>query len=284
MPTTNTLLESEYATAQLDVTERARLEELESIVENGLQTFYEVGKALDEIREQKLYRETQKTFEAYCQDKWGIARRTADRFIGAARVMENLRPMGLKFPANERQVRPLTGLSPELQLEIWQEAVESSPNGMPTGAAVQRLVEQRFPSLGSGRTGKDDASELEKLRSDNQRLREQIRQQNRERDRRAAAVALELEQLRAENRQLKAELRQRDRDWEVRLAAERIKIREEVRAELREEIKAELREEIRAEVKAEYEGQINSLTQQLAEMTANYHGVLARLTALEKGK
>ena len=81
-------------------------------------------------------------------------------------------------------------------------------------------------------------------------------------------MALELEQLRAENRQLKAQLRQRDRDWEVRLAAERVKIREEVRAQM----------------KAEYEGQINSLTQQLAEMTANYHGVLARLTALEKGK
>ncbi|MEG4984681.1 hypothetical protein QUB08_02705 [Microcoleus sp. BR0-C5] len=268
MPTTNTLLESEYATAQLDVTERARLEELESIVENGLQTFYEVGKALDEIREQKLYRESHKTFDAYCREKWGIAKQTANRFIAAAQVIENLTPMGVKIPANERQVRPLTGLSPELQLEIWQEALESSPNGMPTGAAVQRLVEQRFPASGSGRTGKDDASELEKLRSDNQRLREQIREQNKERDRRAAAVALELEQLRAENRQLKAELLQRDKDWEVRLAAERIKIREEVRAEM----------------KAEYEGQINSLTQQLAEMTKNYQAVLARLTALEGAK
>ena len=37
-------------------------------------------------------------------------------------------------------------------------------------------------------------------------------------------------------------------------------------------------------MKAEYEGQINTLTQQLAEMTANYHGVLARLRTLEKGK
>ncbi len=268
MQTTNTLLKSEYVTAQLDVTERARLQELESIVEHGLQTFYEVGKALDEIREQKLYRETHKSFETYCRDKWAIARQTAHRFIAAAQVIENLTPIGLKIPTKENQVRPLAGLSPELQLEIWQEALESSPNGMPTGAAVQRLVEQRFPASGSGRTGKDSASELEKLRSDNQRLREQIREQNRERDRRSAAVALELEQLRAENRQLKAELRQRDRDWEVRLAAERVKIREE----------------IRAEVKAEYEGQINSLTQQLAEMTANYHGVLARLTALEKGK
>ncbi|MEG4323096.1 MULTISPECIES: hypothetical protein [unclassified Microcoleus] len=277
MQTTNTLQNSEYATAQLDVSERARLQELESIVEHGLQTFYEVGKALDEIREQKLYRETHKSFETYCRDKWGIARQTANRFIAAAQVIENLTPIGVKIPTKENQVRPLAGLSPELQLEIWQEALELSPNGMPTGAAVQRLVEQRFPSLGSDRTPKDTDSELEKLRSDNQRLRQQIREQNRERDRRAAAVALELEQLRAENRQLKAELRQRDKDWEVRLAAERVKIRAEVIAELREEI--------RAEVKAEYEGQINSLTQQLAEMTANYHAVLARLTALEaKGK
>jgi hypothetical protein len=284
MQSTNTLLDREYATDQLDVAERARLQELESIVEHGLQTFYEVGKALDEIREQKLYRETHKTFEAYCQEKWGMARQTANRFIGAARVMEILEPIGSKIPTKESQIRPLAQLPPELQIQIWQEAVESSPNGIPTGAAVKRLVEERFPSSGSGRLPKDSVSELEKLRSDNQRLREQIREQNRERDRRAAAVALELEQLRAENRQLKAQLRQRDKDWEVRLAAERIKIRKEVRAQLREEIKAELREEIRAEVKAEYEGQINSLTQQLAEMTANYHGVLARLTALEKGK
>ena len=297
MQSTNTLLETEYAITKLDVAERTRLQELESIVEHGLQTFYEVGKALDEIREHKLYRETHKTFESYCLDNWGIGRRTADRFIAAAQVIEILRPIGLKIPTKENQVRPLTGLPPELQLEIWQEALELSPNGMPTGAAVQRLVDQRFPSNGNDRTPKANASEVDKLRSDNQRLREQIREQNRDRDHRAAAVASELEQLRSENRQLKAELLQRDKDWEARLAFERNKIREEVREELREELKgelrkelktelreeirAELREEIRAEVKAEYEGQINSLTQQLAEMTANYHAVLARLTALE---
>lgn len=59
MQITNTL-ESEYVTDQLNVTERARLQELESIVEHGLQTFYEVGKALNEILLQKLYRETHK--------------------------------------------------------------------------------------------------------------------------------------------------------------------------------------------------------------------------------
>jgi len=55
---------------------------------------------------------------------------------------------------------------------------------------------------------------------------------------------------------------------EIRLAVERRKIREEVRSEL----------------KAEYEEQINSLTEQLAEMTKNYQAVLARLTALEGAK
>ena len=276
MQTTNTLLESEYATAQLDVAERSRLQELELIVEHGLQTFYEVGKALEEIGEQKLYRETHKTFEAYCQEKWGITKRRAYQFIDAAEIMENLCTNVHNSLVKEYQIRPLKGLPAELQIEIWQEAVDSSPNGIPTGAAIQRLVDQRFPSGGSGRSPKDTDSELEKLRSDNKRLREEIRQENRERDRRAAAVALEMEQLRAENRQLKAELLQRDKDWEIRLAVERRKIREEVRAELREEI--------RAEIKAEYEGQINSLTQQLAEMTKNYQAVLARLTALEGAK
>ncbi len=61
MQITNTL-ESDYATDQLDPTELARLQELESIVEHGLQTFYEVGFALEEIREQKLYREVTRLY------------------------------------------------------------------------------------------------------------------------------------------------------------------------------------------------------------------------------
>ena len=92
MQSTNTLLDREHATDQLDVAERVRLQELESIVEHGLQTFYEVGKALDEIREQKLYRETHKTFEAYCQEKWGMARQTANPKIS------RLSPSSRGFP------------------------------------------------------------------------------------------------------------------------------------------------------------------------------------------
>ena len=258
--------ETEYANTQLNIEERVRLQELESVVEQGLQTFYEVGKALDEISDQKLYRETHKNFEEYCREKWGISKRTAYQFIDAAEIMENLCAIAHNSPVRENQLRPLKGLSPELQRSIWQEAVALSPNGSPTGAAVKRLVEERVGLDKTGR-GSKTTSELDQLRSENQRLKEQIKQQNIERERRSAAVALELEQLRSENRRLKAELRQRDLDWDVRLASERAKI------------------------KAEYEGQINdlksqvnSLTQQLAEMTANYQAVLARLEAIEGAK
>lgn len=241
-------------TAQLDATEKARLQELEAIVEQGLQTFYEVGKALDEIREQKLYRATHKTFEAYCRDRWRIGKSTAYRYIDAAHVMENLSPIGEKIPRKENQVRPLTQLPPALQLEIWQEAVELAPNGIPSAAVVQRLVDEKVSGGKTRRGSQQGVAELEQLRLENQHLKEQIKQRDLERERRTAEVAAELERLRAENRQLRAELAQRDRDWEARIALERQKIS--------------------AEIKAEYE----SLIQQL---TANYQAVLAKLEAIE---
>lgn len=267
------MLESSPAKTKLTKLEKLRLTELESTVKQGLKTFYDLGKALKEIRDQKLYRESDGTFEAYCRNKWNIARRTAYQLIDAAQVMENLAEIEGKKPTKESQVRPLSKLDPDLQIKIWEEALESATNGQPTGAAVKRLVDKHLysdedktkPSSSNG------YSELDRLRLENQKLKERLKQNDAERERRAAEVAKELERLRAENRQLKAELRQRDLDWERQLAVERAKIREEIRGE--------------------YEGKINTLTsqvttltQQLADMTAKYEAVLARLETIEKGK
>jgi hypothetical protein len=267
------MLESYHPTTELKAIERLRLIELELVVEQGLQTFYEVGKALEEIRAQKLYRETDPTFEAYCRNKWNIARRTAYQLIDAAKVMENLAEIEGKKPTKESQVRPLAKLDPELQIKVWEEALEMATNGKPTGASIKRLVDKHLSSEGESTkpSSKNGYSDLDRLRLENQELKERLKQNDVERERRAAEVAKELERLRAENRQLKAELRQRDIDWESRLAVERTKIREEIRGE--------------------YEGQINTLTsqvttltQQLADMTAKYEAVLARLETIEKGK
>jgi hypothetical protein len=246
----------DIANSPLDDKERARFQELEAIVEQGLQTFYEVGKAFIEIQEKKLYRESHKTFEAYCRDRWSKVRRRAYQFINAAQVMENLCTIGTQIPTSERQVRPLSGLSPELQREIWQEAVESAPNGIPSSAIVQRLVDEKLSSRKAKQDTKGGFSELEQLRLENKQLKEHLRQKDLERERRAAEVNTELERLREENRQLRAELRQWERDWDVRIAQER--------------------EKIRSEIKAEYQ-------QIVDDMTTKYEAVLARLEAIERG-
>ena len=70
-------------TEALELAESKRLIALESVISKGQKTFVEVGEALAEIRDSKLYRSDHKTFEDYCQSKWGWkkahAYRTVDR-------------------------------------------------------------------------------------------------------------------------------------------------------------------------------------------------------------
>ena len=119
--------------------ESARLVQLERTIEAGMTTFVEVGQALMEIRDSRLYRIEYKTFEAYCQEKWGMDRRQANRLIGSADVAENLGPMG---PKNERQARPLTKLLPEKQPEAWAKAVQIADGEQPTARQVEQAVRQ----------------------------------------------------------------------------------------------------------------------------------------------
>ena len=66
--------------------ERDRLH-LERKVERA---FYEAGKALQELRERRLYRNTHKTFESYCQERFGHSRQKANFLIAGAKAYENL--------------------------------------------------------------------------------------------------------------------------------------------------------------------------------------------------
>lgn len=131
--------------------ESVRLQSLEQTIEHGLQTFVEVGTALMEIRDSRLYRETHSSFEDYCRRRWGWSRIQAHRQIAAAEVCQNimsgqnglnLLPMG-NTPANERQARPLTALPADEQADAWQEAVAES-NGKPTAAVVQAVVDRKL--------------------------------------------------------------------------------------------------------------------------------------------
>src|SRR5215203_6090051 len=76
----------EDAALELDRSEEIRLDELESIIERGLETFIEVGQALAEIRKKKLYRETHESFEAYCKERWHFSGRRGRQLMAAAKV------------------------------------------------------------------------------------------------------------------------------------------------------------------------------------------------------
>jgi hypothetical protein len=131
----------------LTTLERFELEQHETVIERGLQTFYEVGLALLAIRAKRLYRETHPTFEDYCRDKWGWGRNYANKLISASEIVSRLMGTGVPIPTSEGHVRPLKQLSTDEQPGAWQQAVETAPDGKITEAHVARVVAERKRAL-----------------------------------------------------------------------------------------------------------------------------------------
>lgn len=119
--------------------ESRRLVELERKIKTGLNTFVEVGEALLEIRDSKLYRIEHKTFEAYCRDKWQMSKQRANQLVAASCVVDAITKMttNVVIPKTEAQVRPLGKLEPEDQPKAWAKAVELAGGEQPTAKQVE---------------------------------------------------------------------------------------------------------------------------------------------------
>ena len=120
--------------------EENSLEDCEVIIERWKKSFVKVGRALMEIRDKRLYRKTHRTFEAYCQGKWGFTRERAYQLIYSVAVVENVNH-GLQIPTSERHTRELAKLPDDQQAEAWEEVVERT-DGKPTAAAVAEVVDE----------------------------------------------------------------------------------------------------------------------------------------------
>jgi hypothetical protein len=150
-------------TSPLSPEEQARLGACEATVTRGLHAFIEVGSALMEIRDHRLYRTDYGTFETYCTQRWEITYRRANQLIQAVHIVQEMEAQGLRewepvvpiegvrgnrVPIQERQVRELAKLPPEERVAAWQEAVKSAPRkaGQPkvtvkhVSAAVRRRL------------------------------------------------------------------------------------------------------------------------------------------------
>ncbi|MBI5478132.1 MAG: hypothetical protein HY906_04710 [Deltaproteobacteria bacterium] len=127
--------------------EQDTLVKCEAVVAKNLQAFIAVGCALREIQVRRLHRVTHRTFARYVRDRFRLSRSYAHRLAAAGSVIEVLSPIGdkaLPLPTNESQVRPLVGLTPDLQQQAWQEAVAVAPDG-PTAEVVRAVVARLAP-------------------------------------------------------------------------------------------------------------------------------------------
>lgn len=126
----------------LTASESTALAEHEAVIERGIKTFYEVGMALADIRDRKLYRAEYGTFEEYAEKRWQMTRSRAYQMIDAANVVSTIVDTELPPPANEGQARELGRVPETERASVWAETVDRT-DGKPTAAAVRETYEQR---------------------------------------------------------------------------------------------------------------------------------------------
>ena len=105
----------------VNIMQHDRLTCLENLIARNQGHFYEIGKALKEIRDKRLYKQTlYETFEAYTRARWDMGKSQAYRLMDSYTVVNNLSPIGDILPRNEFQARPLVQLNFVEQRKVWK--------------------------------------------------------------------------------------------------------------------------------------------------------------------
>lgn len=109
-------------------------------------SFHQAGKALEEIRDNNLYKH-KGTFENYCKQRFGFSRAHPYRLINAAIAVDHIISFNvshgrqkLPLPIAERQIRPATQFDPDTQVKIWAEAVKENLGKIPTQKIVKGVA------------------------------------------------------------------------------------------------------------------------------------------------
>ena len=142
----------EITEAPLTAMERSTLTHAEAKIERGLASFVEVGEALAEVRDARLYRETHATFLDYCRDRWGISDSRARQLIGAAETVTTVTTLGAPAPSNEGQARALSGLGADAAAEVMRRAHDAT-GGNVTAAAIRWARTPQTPAPKEGEAG-----------------------------------------------------------------------------------------------------------------------------------
>lgn len=120
--------------------ERARRFELEEQIEVGLRAGAMAGRALAEIRDERLYRSTHATFEEYGQTTFGVRRQRLYQLIDFATVADECAAQGFELD-NERIARALKVAPPGDYRVVMDVAREVTGKAQPTAADVKGVAE-----------------------------------------------------------------------------------------------------------------------------------------------
>ena len=121
----------------LSESEDARLARNETRISQGLASFVEVGEALSDIRDARLYRATHGTFEEYCGQRWGMKKSKAYYLMDAAAVVSTM--VDKTKITSERQARELARVEPARREEVIRKA-DAATGGKITAAAIKQAA------------------------------------------------------------------------------------------------------------------------------------------------
>ena len=108
------------------------------MIAKGKQTFVEVGLALAEIRDLRLYKREYGSFSEYCREKWGWERRYTDYVIAGAEAVKSLPEKVSTIVLTETAARELAKIPAEQRAEVVETvAAEGKPV---TAAAIKRRL------------------------------------------------------------------------------------------------------------------------------------------------
>lgn len=149
--------------------EKAEFKRQHKIVVKGVKAFWEIGRALAAIRNDKLWKAGgYKSWDGYCRSVAGMSRIHAHRLVEANEFVEELKmlPRGNILPQMEAQVRPLLRLpDPEQRAEAWFTAVEEAGGQQPTGAQIRKVVFEILNPEGAGEKSESRAQQRQDVAS-----------------------------------------------------------------------------------------------------------------------
>ena len=123
------IAKSEVIIDALTADEKKRLSSAEATIRNGQKAFYNIGRALTDIAQFKLYRATHSTFAKYAKERWDYTTARVSQLQQSYRIHQLLTVADVKpLPINEGQCRPLTRIPNDETMDsriisVWHEVV-----------------------------------------------------------------------------------------------------------------------------------------------------------------